>query len=108
MRVTTTLDDEHAEYVEKVREEENLDSDAAAVRECIDRAREHADARQRVEECEQRVEELRDQLAAANNRIDATNEIVRYVESEKTLEEKRRSAGLATRTKWWLFGMDDE
>ncbi len=108
MRVTTTLDEKHADYVESVREEQNLDSDAAAVRKCIERAREHEYAQQRAAECEQRVEELRDQLAAANSRIDAANEIVRYVEEKKTVEQKRRSAGLATRTKWWLFGMDDE
>lgn len=45
---------------------------------------------------------LRQQLAAANQRIDASNELVEYVEDELSYRE----AGLGTRMKWWLFGKD--
>jgi len=107
-RVTATLDEEQAEYLEGVKESEGLDSDAAAVRECIDRAREHADAQQRVEELEARVEELRNELTAANKRIDSATELVEYVERERTLEERRRKAGIVTRAKWFITGMPDE
>lgn len=112
-RVTATLDEDHAEYLEAVKEEENVDSDAAAVRACIDRAQEHEDAQQRVRELEARVEELRNELAAANQRIDAANQLVNYVEEERSLAQRREererlkdSAGLLTRAKWLLVGMD--
>lgn len=116
-RVTATLEEEHAEYLEAVKEEENLDSDAAAVRACIDRAQERDDAQERAAELEARVEELRNELAAANQRIDAANELVEYVEEERTLSERREErerrkdqAGILTRAKWALVGMnlDDE
>lgn len=45
---------------------------------------------------------LRQQLAAANQRIDASNELVEYVEDELSYREAR----LGTRMKWWLFGKD--
>lgn len=107
-RVTATLKDEHAKYLEAVKEEEHLDSDAAAVRACIERAQECDDAQQRVAELEACVDEQRDELAAAHSRIDTTNELVEYVEEERSLERKRRGASLTTRAKWWLFGMDTD
>lgn len=107
-RVTATLDEDQAEYLATVREEADLESDAAAVRVCIDRAREYEAAQARAEAAEARVEDLRNQLQAANQRIDAANELVEYVDEERSLEERRRKAGLATRARWWLFGMDDE
>ena len=35
-------------------------------------------------------------------------ELVRYVEDERTFEQKWREAGVAQKLKWKLFGMDDE
>ena len=106
-RVTTTLEDDQAEYLQQVKAEEDLDSDAAALRVCVERAAMHEDAQQRATELEARAEELRNELQAANRRIDSANEIVEYVEEERSVEERRRKAGLGTRAKWWLFGMDD-
>ena len=106
-RVTTTLEDDQAEYLQQVKAEEDIDSDAAALRVCVERAAMHEDAQQRATELEARAEELRNELQAANRRIDSANEIVEYVEEEKSLEDRRRKAGLGTRAKWWLFGMDD-
>jgi peptidoglycan hydrolase CwlO-like protein len=104
-RVTATLDEGDAEYLEAVKEAEGLDSDVAAVRECIDRTQEHADAQQRVEA---RIEELRNELAAANRRIDSADELVEYVSEERSVEQRRRQAGIVTRAKWFLTGMPDE
>lgn len=56
-------------------------------------------------------EDLRRQLAAANQRIDASNELVRAVQRNQTLDERRARAGVLRRAKWWLLGMnvdDDE
>ena len=40
--------------------------------------------------------------------VDVTNELVAAVEREQTLSEKKAKAGIVTRAKWWLVGMDDE
>jgi len=60
------------------------------------------------------VDELRSQLAAANQRMDAANELVRYVGDEKELQQDRRQrerikerAGILRRSKWWVFGMPE-
>lgn len=107
-RVTATLDDAEAEYLEDVKEAEGLTSDAAAVRECIDRARAHDDAQARAEALQARVDELRNELAAANRRIDSANELVEYVEEERSASEKWRRAGLLTKARWSILGMPDE
>jgi len=33
-------------------------------------------------------------------------QLVAAVEDQRTLEQQRAQAGLATRAKWWLFGRD--
>ena len=70
-----------------------------------------------LEETNKTVEQLQDdltsQLAEAHSRIDTTNELVRRVDSELSARErrerrerKRAEAGLATRLRWSIFGMD--
>lgn len=60
-----------------------------------------------------RIDELNSKLAEAHSRIETTNELVSRVDSELSARErreqrerKRAEAGLATRIKWSLFGMD--
>ncbi|MEM4782449.1 MAG: hypothetical protein QXG03_12940 [Halalkalicoccus sp.] len=50
-------------------------------------------------------DELRNQLATTNARVDEHTELVRYVQSERSLAERRASAGVVTRVKWWFTGM---
>ncbi len=50
-------------------------------------------------------DDLQRQLAAANQRIDASNELVQYVEEERTAEQRRREVEVLTRAKWWVTGM---
>ena len=35
-------------------------------------------------------------------------ELVRYVQEERTAEQRWREAGIGTRLKWRLFGMDTD
>lgn len=72
---------------------------------------EHAALKERVEDlqterdhAEARADDLQRQLQAALKRREETQELVRYVEDERTAEQRRREAGLLTRSKWWLFG----
>lgn len=107
-RITTTLRGDRLEFFEELREATDAGSDAAAMRRIVDRAIECDDARERADALEDRVADLQRQLAAANQRIDATNELVRYVDEERSLERKRREAGILRRARWWVFGMDKE
>jgi signal recognition particle GTPase len=115
-RTTVSLEQRHEEQIEQ--QQAALDSDdpgtSEAVRAIFDRAGEADELGDQVDELCNRVDELRDQLAAANTRIDATNELVQYVEHERELESRRAwreeqqaKAGVVTRTKWALVGMPD-
>lgn len=53
-------------------------------------------------------ERFRAQLAAANQRINASNELVEYVEEERSIARQRARAGVFTRMKWWLTGMPEK
>ena len=44
------------------------------------------------------------QLEAALARREETQELVRYVEDERTAEQQRREVGLLTCSKWFIFG----
>lgn len=55
-----------------------------------------------------RADNLRDQLAATNRRVDQHQDLVRTVERQQSLAERKASAGVLTRAKWWLVGMGDE
>ena len=117
MRTTVSLDDELSEHVDAVRPPD-AESDAEAVRECVRRSQRVDDLETRVEELETEIEhkearirELNNKLAEAHSRIDTTNEIVEYVENEKTAQERWREAGLLGKAKYTILGMpsgDDE
>jgi len=119
MRTTVSLDDELAEHVDAVRPQD-AESDAEAVRECVRRSQRVDELNGRVDELETeiehkqaRIDELNNKLAEAHSRIDTTNELVERVEGELTARERREQrerkkaeAGLLTRAKWSVFGMD--
>jgi len=130
MRTTVTLDDDHVAHLDAIREHDD-EPDAAVVRRCVERSQELTDCEQRVTEVEQelteleseyeteiehkdaRIRELNNKLAEAHSRIDTTNELVERVEGELTARERREQrerkkaeAGLLTRVRWSVFGMD--
>ena len=112
MRTTVALNDDLAAHVDAQRPSSDA-SDAEAVRECVRRSKRLADAEADIDDLERqlaskdaRIDDLQRQLAATNQRIDVTNELVAAVEREQTLSEKKAKAGIVTRAKWAVFGMD--
>ena len=115
MRTTVTLDDDLATYVDDQRPQPDA-SDAEAVRECIRRSQR---LREQVAELEATRDELQETIDGLETDVDRLQnekrliledreekqELVRYVEGERTAEERWRQAGLATRLKWRLTGM---
>lgn len=101
-RLTITIDEEQAELLEeKTGEGAEYESKSEAVRMLIQRG-ERAD--QRIAELEAERDRLERKLTAALETREEHTDLVRYVEEERTY----RSAGLTTRVKWWLFGMNGE
>lgn len=111
MRTTVSLPDDLAAYVDDQRPSDE-DSDAEAIRDAIRRAQ---DLEERVAELETEVDRLETELerVRTEKRLileerEEHQELVRVVEREQSLEERRAQAGLAQRARWWLFGMDDD
>jgi len=119
MRKTSfSLQEEQISFLDELvdGDDDRLDAGnrSELMRELIDDYRE---LRDRVDDLEAEVEheraradDLRRQLQAVTERQDDVDELARYVEEERTVERRRREAGVRKRAKWWLFGMpaDDE
>jgi chromosome segregation ATPase len=118
MRTSVSLPEELASYVGEVSSQVG-ENDAQAIRDTIRHARQ---LEERVDDLEATVSEQRERIDGLETDVDRLQrekqqildqreehtELVRAVESQQSLEERRAQAGLATRAKWWLFGMDDD
>lgn len=112
-RITPQVREEHIEYIEEVKSETDGNiSDAEAIRRIFDEAIQGGSRVEQLEsdlnQSEARIEELRSKLVATTEKVDASNELVRVVEEEQSLQKKRAQAGLWTKTKWALFGMSED
>jgi DNA repair exonuclease SbcCD ATPase subunit len=108
-RITFTAESMHEDIIEEVENEEDVESRAEAVRECITR---YADLQQRVEELQQEVSEQETELERLRNEkrliLEERNEkeeLANYVEEERRVEQRWREASLTKRMKWKVFGM---
>ena len=120
MRTTVTLADGHVEHLDSIRESEE-EPDAAVVRRCVERSQRLTAAEQRIDDLETELrhteaelDEANKRLREAHSRIETTNELVQKVDSDLSARERRErreerkdQAGVLTRAKWWLVGMDD-
>jgi len=82
----------------------------------------HPDAVAERDRLQARVDELQAQLKAVNKKNDANDELANTADRQMSAiermlmeQQRRRSAGLVTRVKWWLVGdpqmqaeLDDE
>jgi septal ring factor EnvC (AmiA/AmiB activator) len=82
------------------------------IRHIIDSRHEDADELDRLREdladAERDVERLRSEKRLILEDREEKQELVEYVESERTAEQRWREAGLATRLRWRLTGMPSE
>lgn len=123
-RLTITIDDDQADLLnEKTGERGEYDSKSEAVRHFIDQyeeIEEHDRERQRAHDRElaELEREIRD-LRTENERLrrekrmileqrEEHTDLVRAIERETTMEERRAQAGVFTRAKWWFTGMPDD
>lgn len=73
------------------------------------------ETRNELEQARTRITELENQLRAVNTRQRDVDDLVRYVEEERSLQQRERvrqhakdHAGALTRVKWALTGMPEE
>lgn len=101
-----------SELVGKVEElvGEKYDNRSEAVRDLVEKGLDYDDVvdelEDEIEHLEAKRDDLQRQLREVRSREDNVDEIVEYVDEQRSLEHRRASAGLATRAKWWVFGMD--
>jgi len=105
MRATVRLSDALASHVDAVRQDDET-SDAEAVRECIRRSRRLDDAEERVAELEEEVDRLKREKRLILEEREEKRELARYAEDERTRQQQKDEAGIVTRAKWFLVGMD--
>lgn len=94
--------DSRSEYIREIIASRHDDAEEVARLQA-----EVADYEDEVTHLQAKVDDLQRQLQQANTRIDASNELVEAVQQEQSLQRQKAEAGLATRAKWWLFGMDE-
>lgn len=91
------LQGEHEEQIEKIRQEHEAE---------IEEIRQEHE--EQIADLERENERLQRQLIATNKRVEEHTELVRTVERQQSLAERKASAGVLTRAKWWLVGMSDD
>ena len=114
-KVSVSLEDEHIAMLEEREEHGDADSRSEALRDVLDEyeavRNECQELRNECESLRNRQEDLRKQLREANRTNDRVEEIVEYVEEEKSLQERRQereSAPVWRRAKWWALGYPDD
>jgi metal-responsive CopG/Arc/MetJ family transcriptional regulator len=98
-RFSASIDDDVQEDLEEYAEEHHDGNRSAAVETLVERGLEYDDVVQERDRLDRQLKQLIEQR-------ETSDEIVEYVEVEKTLQERRARAGLVTRARWWLVGMD--
>lgn len=87
--ITSALEDEHGQDVDKrLRSVRN-------------------EYEGQIEDLEREVQRLNRERRQILEQREEHEELVRVVQRERSLTERRAEAGLGTRLKWWAFGMSD-
>lgn len=100
-KVSVSLEERHIDLL-KERQEGDAGSRSEALRAILD---EYEDVRTECEELRTRCERLENEKRTILEQREEHGELVRAVQEERDLERRRAQAGLATRAKWWMFGM---
>lgn len=120
-KISFRIPDEVMEDIEAYEDEKDL-SRSEACRELISSAFEDergqsADDRLRsvreqyedqIDDLEREIERLNRERRQILEQREEHDELVKAVEREQSLAERKAEAGLGTRLKWWAFGISDE
>ena len=111
-KVTFSLEQEQLDTLDEFQEENDISSRSEALRRFID---DYEELHTQYEELHTQCEKLQTELEQERNRNkmileqrEEHTELVKYVQDERTAEQKWREAGIGQRIKWRLFGMDTD
>jgi metal-responsive CopG/Arc/MetJ family transcriptional regulator len=100
-QITVKLPDDTADLLEEIAADDFDGNRSEAVRTLLQRGAEYDEIRQERDRLERQYRQLVEQR-------EEHTELVEYVQQERTIEQQRRQAGIVTRTKWWLFGVNED
>jgi len=107
MRVTSTLTDRQADAVQELIHEQGV-SAAEAIRQIVD---EWIDDTNETERLQARVDELTEQLRVVNRKENKAEQLAVTADKHTSAvermiieQQRRRSAGVVKRARWWLLG----
>ncbi len=113
-RLTVSLEPEQIDRLDAIQDEHDVDSRSAALRRLFDEYEqlqaEYEELNTTCEELETELERARRERRQLLEQREEHQELARYVQDERTAEQRWRQASLATRIRWRLTGMpsDDE
>lgn len=102
-KCTVSLRDRDVDVIDDVEQRDDVDSRSEAVRRIIT---EYADLRAECEDLRTECERLKNEKRTILEQREENEELVAYVDQEKTLQERKAKAGVVTRLRWWVSGMD--
>lgn len=98
--VSTRLNDETYRTITETADERGV-SKAEVLRELVEKGMQYDDVKRENER-------LRSEKRTIIEQREEHTDLVRTVERQQSLAERKARAGLLTKTKWALFGMDDD
>lgn len=111
-RLTVSLEPEQIERLDELQDEQDVDSRSAAIRrlfaEYDELQAEYERLNTEYEEVQTELERARRERRQLLEQREEHRELARYVEDERTAEQRWRQASLTTRLRWKLTGMPDD
>ena len=111
-RLTVSLEPEQIERLDELQDEHDVDSRSAALRQLFaeyeELQAEYEELSTKYEEVQTEVERARRERRQLLEQREEHQELARYVEDERTAEQRWRQASLATRIRWRLTGMPSD
>ncbi len=111
-KVTFSLEEQQLDKIDEYQEENDISSRSEALRRFID---DYEELHTEYEELHTDYEELQTELEQERNRNrlileqrEEHTELVKYVQEERSAEQRWREAGIGQRLKWRIFGMDND
>lgn len=111
-RLTVSLEPEQIDRLDAIQDEHDVDSRSAALRrlfqEYDELQAEYDDLMNEYEEVQTELERARRERRQLLEQREEHQKLARYVEDERTAEQRWRQASLATRLRWRLTGMPSD
>lgn len=107
-QITLRIPEDTLKNLEEEADEHGV-SRSEYIRDVLETRNEHAEdvdeLQERIDELETELERVRNEKRLILEERDEKNELVRYVETERTRQERKDTAPIWTRAKWKVFGM---